>query len=82
MTKNLPQPEPQWTEAHRRAALRELTDRFHMHLTEQDVFHAAALFFGLLKEGVFIDKTSVAQRMQQERARAEALGDESERRDA
>lgn len=82
MKNDLPQPEPQWTDTHRRAALHELTERFQRHFTEQDVFHAAALFFGLLKEGVFIDKASVTQRMQRERAIAEAPDDESGRRDA
>ena len=80
MSKTILKREAQWTEEQRQSALLELEQRFHTRLTEQEVFQAAALFLGLLREGVFIDKTSVALRVHHEHALAGDAGDETVRR--
>lgn len=56
----------QWTDEQRRAALDELAARFQTRLTEQEVFQAAALFLGLLRDGAFIDRGWIAQRVRQD----------------
>jgi hypothetical protein len=58
--------ESHWTDEQRQAALAELERRYQTRLTEQEVFQAAALFLGLLREGVFIEKEAVALRVRDE----------------
>lgn len=61
-----PIPKIQWTDEQRQAALTELEQRFHTHLTEPEVFQAAALFLGLLRDGTFIDREMIASRVRLE----------------
>lgn len=69
-----------WTDDRRGAAIRELEHRFRMQISEQDVFRAATLFFGLLTDGAFIDKEEVARRVRSESANAQAAYGETDRR--
>lgn len=55
-----------WSDVHRRAALREIEEQFHLRLTEEEVFRAATLFFSLLSGHSVIDKSAVIQRMRGE----------------
>jgi hypothetical protein len=60
--------EKHWSHARRQAALRELEERFHLHLTEEEVFQAASLFLALLSQGVFIDRDAVTQEVHRQLA--------------
>lgn len=60
--------EKHWSHARRQAALRELEERFHLHLTEEEVFQAASLFLALLSQGVFIDRGAVTQEVRRQLA--------------
>ena len=52
--------------AQRQVALRELEDRFHMRLSEEEVFQAAALFFALLADNAFINRDIIAQEVRRQ----------------
>ena len=69
-----------WTDDRRAAEIRELEHRFGMQISEQDVFRAATLFFGLLTDGTFIAKEEVARRVRSELVDAQTAYGESDRR--
>ncbi|HEV8713594.1 MAG TPA: hypothetical protein VGX03_12300 [Candidatus Binatia bacterium] len=54
------EPERFWSQSRREAALQEIEQQFHLHLTEEEVFRAATLFFSLLSEYSLIRKEAVA----------------------
>lgn len=68
MQRNSEGPEQLWTPARREAALRELEEQFHLRLTEEEVFRAAALFFSLLSSYSLISKDGVVQEVHRQLA--------------
>ena len=68
LRRNSKEPERLWTQARRQAALRELEEQFHLHLTEEEVFRAATLFFSLLSSSALIRKEVVVQEVHRQLA--------------
>ncbi len=66
--KNSEEPERLWSQSRREAALREIEEQFHLHLTEEEVFRAATLFFSLLSGYSLIRKEVVAQEVHRQLA--------------
>ncbi len=66
--KNSEEPERLWSQSRREAALREIEEQFHLHLTEEEVFRAATLFFSLLSGYSLIRKEVVAQEVRRQLA--------------